>query len=44
MGDQARGLQGKLARMVEGAGTGFHVDAGECDAGGASSRDEAGGE
>ena len=44
MGVQARGLQGKLARMVEGGGTGFHADARECDAGGAALRNEGGGQ
>ena len=44
MGVQARGLQGQLARMVEGSGTGFHADARECDAGGAAWRDEGSGQ
>lgn len=44
MGVQARGLQGQLARMVEGGGTGFHADARECDAGGAAWRNEGGGQ
>ena len=44
MGVEARGLQGQLARMVEGRGTGFHADAGERDAGGAAWRNEGGGQ